>query len=108
MRAGELRHRVDVLRPPTSLDDRGQPRGQEEVVLRQVPCGIETLNGREAEQARTNYAEATHRVRMYGDPSKPIKTKDYLQFGTRRLEIGFIDDELQNGIKLTLICGERT
>lgn len=102
------RHIVDVMSPAEALDDRGQPGGQDIVYRKQVPCSIETLNGREGELARQQFASATHRVEMYGDPGKPLDHTMYLlkHPEMRRLEIGFINDVHQNGVVLSLLCGE--
>jgi len=49
----------------------------------------------------------THRVRMYGDPSKPLTHTMYLKtWSGRKLNIGFINDVQQNGVELELLCGE--
>ena len=106
-----MRHIVDVMRPTEALDGYGQTQGNPQIVMRQWPCSIETLSGREVEQARTVFAEATHKVEGYGDPARPFKERDYLtggSIGSRVLGIGFKNDKQQNGIHLSLLCGERT
>ena len=95
------------MQPATAIGSRGQQIGQDTVYLQNIPCSIETLNGREGEAARQQYAEVTHRVRMYGDPSKPIAHTMYLRtWNKRRLNIGFINAVQQNGVELELLCGE--
>lgn len=101
-----MRHMVTVMRPTQAQGTRGEPQGKDAVIVKDVPCSIETLSGREGELARQIFAAATYRVQMYGDPSKPIENTDYLQFGSRRLNIGFINDRQQNGIELELLCEE--
>ena len=101
-----MRHIVNVMRPTKARGTVGEVQGQDETIVKDWPCSIDTLSGRELELARSTFAAASHRVEGYGDPSKPIKATDYLQFGARRLHIGLVSDELQNGVKLSLVCGE--
>lgn len=101
-----LRHQCDVMEPPKAQGSRGQEIGNSTTYLKGVPCSIETISGRELEQARATWSESTYRVQMYGDPRKPITSGHWLKFGERRMSIGHIDDKHQNGIELTLICGE--
>ena len=102
------RHLVNVMRPTDTEGTRGQSRGEPQTIYKNWPCSIATLNGREVEQARSVFAEATHKVEGYGNPAKRLAERDYLQFGERTLHIGFINDKQQNGLMLSLLCGERT
>lgn len=107
LQAGKLREIVDVMQPADAIGSRGQQIGHDTVYIPQVPCSIETLNGSESDAARQVYAEVTHRVRMYGDPSKPLTHAMYLKtWSGRKLNIGFINDVQQNGVELELLCGE--
>jgi hypothetical protein len=65
------------------------------------------IGGSEPEAGGQQQAISTYRIELYGDPTKPLKQSDYLTLGPRKLNIQQIVDEQQNGIKLTLICGER-
>jgi head-tail adaptor len=106
-----MRHVVSVMRPTEAQGTRGQIQGTPETIIDKWPCSIETLNGREVVQARTVFAEATHRVEGYGNPAKRFKERDYVtggSIGERVLAIGFINDKQQNGVELSLLCGERT
>ncbi len=106
-----MRHVVNVMRPTDAEGTRGQSQGTPEQILKQWPCSIETMSGREIEQARTVFAEATHKVEGYGNPGNRFKERDYLtggSIGERKLAIGFINDKQQNGVELSLLCGERT
>lgn len=106
MKAGTLRHIANINRPRKALDARGQNSGGEDTLLADVPCSLQELSGREAEQAHKLYADATIQVEMYGDPKKPISTNDILVIGTRRLSVGHVHDLQSNGIELRLLCGE--
>jgi head-tail adaptor len=101
-----LRHRVDVMRPTKATGTLGQKQGQDETVCKAWPCSIKTLSGKEQETARQTGADAQFEIEGYGDPKWTDLEQCYLQFGERRLNIEFVDDEQQNGIKLRLLCGE--
>lgn len=116
MRAGKMRHRATVMRPSEALSDGGQTQSAN-VLLRDVPCSIEHLSGREAELVHAQFPEASLKVECYGDPNKPIRHTDWLEvLGVgrdssgqpviRKLHISDIQDRDQNGILLTLFCGE--
>ncbi|HUQ68745.1 MAG TPA: head-tail adaptor protein [Planctomycetaceae bacterium] len=106
IRAGTLRHVVNVMKPAENSNTRGQPTGEDEVYIKDVPCSIEPLGGRESEIARQVFESATAKVKFYGDPNRPISRSHYLQFGSRRLEIGDVKDVEQNGIVIELLVGE--
>lgn len=106
MSAGLRRHYVAAYRPSHALGDRGQIDGPPEQLYRALPAEIRTLTTREQEIARQTYALATHEVTVYADPSKPIQETDHLMLGERRLEVGSVNDPMQNGIKLVMVCGE--
>ena len=106
-----MRHVVTVMRPTEAQGTRGQMQGQPTVIIEQWPCSIETVSGNKAVQARSVFAEATHKVGGYGNPAKRLKERDYLtggSIGERKLFIGFINDIHQNGVELELLCSERT
>ena len=107
LRAGELRHVVTVKRPPKgNRGTLGQKQGTDDTIYKDWRCSIETLSGREAEQARQNFASATLSIKGYTDPKKPIQNTDYLQFGERRFEVGFVNNVDQLGIVAELLCAE--
>ena len=101
-----MRHVVNVMRSTKTEGSLGQTQGKPDTIIKDWPCSIETLSGRELELARSTFAAATLKVEGYGNPSKPIKETDYLEFGERILHVGFVDDKHQNGVELSLICGE--
>lgn len=101
-----MRHIVNVMRPTKSKGTLGETQGEPEVVMRNVPCSIKTLTGTEQERARQNGVTATYKVEMYGDPSKPIDEKCFLQMGTRTLNVSQVEDVAFNGVQLVLLCGE--
>ena len=97
---------VNVMRPTKAQGPDGQPQGQDEVWRAEVPCSIETIAGTQPEVGGQQRAITTYTVEMYGNPDKPMKHSDYLLWQGRRLNIADIADERQNGVQLTLICGE--
>lgn len=103
MSAGPKRHRVHVMLPASGEGGRGERTGVATAVLSDVPAAIEALSGRELVQARQVYAVATHRVTLLADPAHPITEQHYLLHGSRKLHIGFVDQERH---EYTLLCGE--
>jgi hypothetical protein len=106
MKAGSMRHIVDIHHPLHESDSRGEADPLVgEKYLAAIPCSIEPLNTREQEAARQAYALATHKVSMYADPQHPLSHAMWLVWGKRRLEIGasLLDDR---GLTYTLTCGE--
>lgn len=64
MNAGDLRHLVDLYRPPdpADRDSTGQPRGRYRLVTADVWARIEPLTGTQAIAAQQYSATATHKV----------------------------------------------
>lgn len=103
-----MRFQCDVMEPPPTTDDNGQPIGKPTAVMRGIPCSIEQLSGREGEIAHQTRGFAVTRVKFHGDPRKPIKPHYFLQVGDKRLEISDINDVRRNGEEYELLCGEVT
>jgi hypothetical protein len=103
------RHIVNVMRPTSNLDDRGQRQGNDETIIKEWPCKIETLSGNKAQIERMAIPTATHTVTGWGNPDKRLKDKDYLtggNLGDRTLLIELINDKNLNGVNLILTCSE--
>jgi hypothetical protein len=100
------RHVVTVMRPATSDGTLGETQGQPAVIYTNWPCSIKPLNGTESQDVRQTGASRTFEIEGYTDPKKPIKETDYLKFGERTLHIAYIDDPMQNGVQVRLVCGE--
>lgn len=100
------RHAVDIKSKTTTLGPRGQLQGSDTTVASSVPCSIEPLQGRELELARQIVADASFRVTMYGDPDWSLTTKHWLEFGSRRLNIGYIRTPDEIDLEYELLCGE--
>jgi len=98
---------VEIRRPTEAVDGFGQTSGGDTTIYT-VPCRVETLSGRELVQARTVFELASHRVtKLYLDPAKRLKAKDYLLLNGRRLDIGFLNDLRQTGVEWELLCNEQ-
>lgn len=106
-RAGELRHRVNVMRPPQApLSTRGQPQGNDTLVIEGWPCRVVQTGASEADESGGPSATATFEVSGYADPKRPIKQRDYLLFNGRRLDVSSVVDPDMRGVEVVLNCGE--
>lgn len=103
---GAFRHQVDVYRPSTALDDRGRRTGAATLVLSGLPCSIEQLQALELIRAQRIWAEATHRVRCYQDPSNPFSELHFLAWGLVTLHVGAVVDADNTGQEVELLCKE--
>jgi hypothetical protein len=101
-----MRHVVTVMRPAEAVGSLGQTQGQPTTIYQNWPCSIKTVGGSESVQGQQIGGSRTLEVEGYTDPKKPIRTEDYLQLGTRVLNVSFVDDVDQNGVKVRLLCGE--
>lgn len=106
IRLGALRQRVDIKRPATAIDSRGQITGADVVLCRGWPCEIRTLTGVEMQMARQSYPTATHVARGVFRRGSPITVAHYLQWGTRRLNIGHVNDMANDGTLVELLLAE--
>jgi hypothetical protein len=106
MKSGTLRHIADIYAPISDTDTRGQiDPFSGTPYMANVPCSIEQLSSRELDAARQVYATATHEVKLYADPKRPIAHTYWLKWGNRRLEIGAAVLDTR-GLEYTLTCGE--
>lgn len=103
---GAIRHQVDVYLPATGLDEFGRRSGSDTLTLAAVPAAIEQLTALELIRARQIFPEATHRVQMIVYPGHGITSKNYLRFGSRKLNIGAVIDEKNVGVEIELLCKE--
>lgn len=106
LNVGAKRHVVTIKLPPTGLDSRGRTTGTPSIVLADVPCSIEQLSGLELIRAQKIYAEATHRVQLFADPTHPLTSKHFLVWGSRILHVGAVIDADNIGVEVELVCKE--
>ena len=106
------RHLVNVMRPTKATGSLGELQGKPELYRLNVPCSIKSISGNEGEQARQNAPTANFQIEMFGDPTKPMGEKCWLELlpltdPPRKFHIQYIDDpSLGNRGLLTLLCGE--
>jgi hypothetical protein len=96
---------ADIYEPIVTKDSLGQGTTSGSLYAAEVPCSLEVLTSRELEIARLLHATATHTVRMYADPNRPIKHTHWLTIAGRKLNIAEVklDDR---GFTVELTCGE--
>lgn len=102
--AGELRHVVTVQSQAATLGDRGQKTAAWTSQTPQARAKIETLSGREGENARQLYASASLQVTMRYWPG--LTPQHRLLFGSRVLEIGHVDNLEQRDEWHVVLCSE--
>ena len=104
MRAGELRHRVQ-LQVSSEQNSRGNTTkvwGTEDAIW----AAVEPLSGRELIEAQEVVADATHRVtiRYLAD----VTPRKRFLFGTRELYIESVQNIDERNRELVLTCVERS
>lgn len=101
MRAGELRHRVQVQRRAVSYDARGHEQESWNTVG-SIAAKVEELSGRELERARQVVAEASFSVTLR---KSDIVTTDRLVFNGRILQVASVVPDVKN-TQRTCLCTE--
>jgi SPP1 family predicted phage head-tail adaptor len=101
MKAGELRHRVQIQRRDVSYDSRGHEQ-ETWVPVASVSAKVEELSGRELDRARQLTPEATFTVTLR---KVAINSSDRLLFGERLLQIGSVITDTVNTMR-TCLCVE--
>ena len=101
IRAGRLRHRVEILRKPTVQDDHGHFTG-DRTVARTVRAQIEPLNGREFFAAEQINAETDTRIRMRF--FEGLLPQDQIRHGTDLYDIKGIIDPSKKGRELVVMA----
>ena len=107
LRAGELKHAVDVMRPATGpKSSRGLPHGNATTVIKNWPCKITPTGGSESDSAGGPASDRTYEVEGYTDPKNPIRSTDFLVYCGRRFDIAGVFYPEMNGQIVSLTCGE--
>lgn len=97
MKAGRLRHRMEIQRDNPSRDELGQPV-ENWVTLDSVNVRLVGLSGREFISRAGESAEMTHRIEMRAYPG--LTNKDRLKFGSRIFEILYVADIEGRGVEM--------
>jgi SPP1 family predicted phage head-tail adaptor len=103
MRAGELRHVINIERRAMAFDDLGHEQQAWKVIARNVRARVEELAGRELERAKQLVAESTHRVTIR--IPQDVKTSDRIVYRGRVIEIRS-RSENELGTLCDLLCVE--
>ena len=105
MRAGKLRHRVDILEKSATRNEFG-----EEVIQWAVQetfwAAIEPLTGREYLDARQATIETSHRVRLRPGRQVRIQADQRVRYGERVFLVVSVADIDERGRELVLMCRE--
>ena len=64
MRAGLLRHIINIERRVAAFNDLGHESNSWKRIAAKIRCRVEELSGRELERAKQQVAETTHRVTL--------------------------------------------
>jgi len=103
MRSGDLRQVVTLQSPPDGVGSRGERTGEWSAVAT-IRAKVEALSGEEVIQANQLVAMATHRVTIrFRTNVTPLQR---LRFGTRYLNIGFVNNLQERNRWIELLCKE--
>lgn len=106
MRAGKLRHVVELQRVSTGLDSHGEET-KTWTTLATVRASVWPLSGREFIAAQTAQAELTARIEIRARPDLALTPKDRIKFGARLFDIKHIVDVGGRGVEWQLFVTER-
>ena len=99
-----FRHRVDVVGPGGAQTDRGQTQS-DNTLMRNVPCAIEFLSGREAEVARMLLPTASTRITMRGPiPGLTASCVLIEKANGQKHHVGFVQDDSRIGREYKCLC----
>jgi SPP1 family predicted phage head-tail adaptor len=107
--AGELRHRISILRMNVTQDSFGGWQiGDDSIFSADVPAKIETLTGRELYAAQQKVSEVTHKITIRWQPGILAKMNVlWSDEGNRFFQIEDRQDPDGRRIRLELLCIER-
>lgn len=105
MRAGLLRHRIEV-QAATEAEDVHGGHSETWIPADTIWGSIEPLKGEELLEAQAVDVRVTHRVRMRYQPSGGLTAKKRLKFGTRIFNIISVLNTEERNWELTALCVE--
>lgn len=94
MRAGRLRHLINIERRAAGYDDRGHPNKAFAVIARKIRAEVLALNGRELERARQTVAEVTHQITIR--LPQDINVKDKIVFGEKVFNVRSVIPDIRD------------
>ena len=115
IRAGKLRHAIQIINLSTQVDQFGGPVTADATVFATVRASIEALSGRELYQAQQVVAEVTHLVTIRWMAGVKAKMDVWFAEGigsptvitTRQFQIMHVDNPDEQHHVLLLYCIER-
>lgn len=106
MRAGRLRHRVELQRAEDGIDGYGEQTPTWRT-LATVWAAIEPLTGREYFLANQNNSEVSGRITLRALPDFRLTPKDRVRYGTRLFDIQSVIERDERSTEWELMVIER-
>jgi SPP1 family predicted phage head-tail adaptor len=111
IRAGQLRHVVQIMQPTLAQDASGNIKPGEETPVATVRAAVESLTGRELYSAQQKVSEVTHKITMrYQAGIKAQQNAWFNDPGTgmpRQFQIQSVENPNEQRHVLYLLCIER-
>lgn len=105
IKAGDLKHKVNIEINTPSTGDRGQPVADWTTLYAGVPAKIDDLVGKKLEIARQMVATATHQLTLRYLPG--IGVDNRINFGGRIFNIGYIQNIQEQNFQLVITATEQ-
>jgi len=105
IRAGELRHRIQLVKPTLLQDASGGFEEDQANVVATVYAKIEALSGRELYAAQQKVSEVSHQITIRYMPG--IDATLNIRFGGREFQIQYVENPDERTKMLILLCIER-
>lgn len=108
MRAGKLRHRINLLKKTSHLDPAGQEVGDWEVVAENLPASILFKSGSESRRGEQTESVATHEIRMryHEGVNAKMRVQHLIHGEVKHYEIESVGDPMGRSRELLLMCKE--
>lgn len=105
IRAGELRHRIQLVKPTLVQDASGGIEEDQASVTATVWASVEALTGRELYAAQQKVSEVTHKITIRY--MSGITAKLNVRFDNREFQIEAVQNPDERRKMLLLLCIER-
>jgi SPP1 family predicted phage head-tail adaptor len=105
IRAGELRHRIQIVKPSLAQDTAGGWQIDKNNLFATVWASVEALTGRELYSAQQKVSEVTHKITIRWLAG--VKSKMNIWFDNRQFQIENVQNPDERHKKLELLCIER-
>lgn len=104
MRAGKLRHRVEIQADAGATQDSFGAETASWTTSETIWANVEPLSGQELERAQQVAAEVTHQVTCRYRST--LTRKNRIKFGTRYFDINAVMNAGERNIEQRLLCKE--